>query len=200
MKPVVFWIAAAGASVSGAASAHVVLQEMEGRAAYQEYVTLVVPHGCGNSPTTEIRVKVPDGIPIVSPEQKPGWTLRITRRKLDTPQVGEGGTRVTDVVDQVSWSGGNVPSDQMVRFTMLVRTPDTPDKILYFKTIQKCANEEVRWVDTVPDGEPAWKVWARPAPSPFMVLKKADKPQLGATMQQIAAERKKLGPATKPQP
>ena len=175
------------------ATAHVALQNMEGHAGYQEYVTIVVPHGCGASPTTQVRVKIPEGIMIVAPEQKAGWVTAIIRRKLAEPTIGEGGAKVTEVIDEVSWSNGNLPIDQLGLFTLLVRTPDTPGRVLFFKTIQKCVAGETKWVDTIPQGEPTWKMWARPAPAPFMVLKKPDAPQLGATMQQILEERSKLG-------
>ena len=180
------------------AASHVVLQKWEAYAGYQEYVTFVVPHGCGNSPTVEVRVKIPDGITIAAPEQKAGWVTKITRRKLSEPIIGEGGARVSEVVDEVSWSSGNLPADQLGLFTVLVRTPDAPGRVLYFKTIQKCAQGETRWVDVIPEGEPTWKLWARPAPSPFLVLKKTEQPQLGASMQQILEERKRLGSPSAP--
>jgi uncharacterized protein YcnI len=184
---------AALALLSPLASGHVVLQRWAAPAGYQEYVTLVVPHGCGDAPTTSVRVKIPDGITIVVPEEKAGWTTRVTKRKLPAPVAAEGGARLSEVVDEITWSGGSLPSDRLGLFTMLARMPDQPGKIIYFKTIQTCGKEEVRWVDTVAEGEPAWKIWAAPAPAPFIELQKAPGPQLGATMQQIGAERAKRG-------
>ena len=177
------------------ASAHVVLQKWTAFAGYQEYVTLAVPHGCGASPTTEVRVKIPDGITIVVPEDKPGWTTRVVKRKLPAPVGGEGGTKITEVVDEIAWSGGSLATDRLGLFTMLARMPDAPGTVIYFKTIQTCATGETRWVDTIPAGEPTWKLWALPAPSPFIEVQKPPGPQLGATMQQIGAERAKRGGA-----
>ena len=187
------WITAISIVLVEPVTAHVVLQRMEGNAGYQEYVTIAVPHGCGVSPTTAVRVKIPEGILIVVPEPKAGWLTKIVRRKLAEPMAGEGGAKVTEVIDEVSWTNGNLPVDQLGLFTLLVRTPDAPGRVLFFKTIQKCVVGETKWVDTIAQGEPTWKLWARPAPSPFMLLKKADAPQLGATMQQIMEERSKLG-------
>jgi len=177
------------------ASAHVVLQKWTAYAGFQEYVTLAVPHGCGDSPTTEVRVKIPDGITIVVPEDKPGWTTRVTKRKLPTPIGGEGGAKITEVVDEIAWSGGSLATDRLGLFTMLARMPDAAGTVIFFKTIQTCAKGETRWVDTVPAGEPTWKLWAMPAPSPFIEVQKAPGPQLGASMQQIGAERAKRGGA-----
>jgi uncharacterized protein YcnI len=192
-------VAAAGiALVAAPASAHVVMQKWTASAGYQEYLTLAVPHGCGDSPTTGIRVKIPDGISILVPEDKPGWTTTIVKRKLPAPVSGEGGAKVTEVIDEIAWTGGNLGIDRLGLFTMLARMPDAPGTVLFFKTIQTCAKGEVRWVDTIPKGEPAWKIWATPAPSPFVELQRAPGPQLGATMQQIGAERAKRGGAAGP--
>lgn len=179
------------ALAASAAHAHVILQNMEGTAGYQEYVTLVVPHGCGASPTTRLRVRIPDGIDILVPEDTPGWDLEIVTRKLDTPIRGDGGTLITEVADEVIWTGGMLPPDRLGRFTMLVRMPDAPGRIMYFRTIQTCTEGESRWIDTVEEGEPAWKIWATEHPSPFIELKPAERPQLGATMQEIFAERER---------
>jgi uncharacterized protein YcnI len=181
------------ASGAQTAAAHVVLQKWEAMAGYQEFVTVAVPHGCGPSATIEVRVKIPDGVFPAVPEQKAGWTTSIVRRKLPQPINGEGGAKITEVIDEVVWSGGSVPTDQLGLFTILARLPDEPGRVLYFKTVQKCAVGETRWIDTLPAGEPIWKIWARPAPSPFLVLQKATRPQLGASMREIIEERKRLG-------
>ena len=181
------------------ASAHVVMEKFEAFAGYQTFLTLAVPHGCGPSPTTEVRVKVPEGIAVIVPEAKPGWTLEISKRKLDKPMPGEGGRPMAEMIDEISWKGGNLPGDQLGRFNLLALMPDKPGKVMFFKTIQKCAEGETKWVDTVADGEPIWKVWAMPAPSPFVELKAPPGPQLGASMQQIGEERKKMmKPGTAP--
>jgi periplasmic copper chaperone A len=193
MRKSLLLLSTAGALVSASASAHVVMEKWEAYAGYQTFMTLAVPHGCGAAPTTEIRLKVPDGIGVIAPAPEAGWKLSMVRKKLDQPRPGEGGRMVTEVVDEVVWTGGNLPTDQLGRFHFLAMMPNTPGKTLYFKTIQKCSEGETKWVDTVADTEPTWKVWAMPAPSPFVELKAPPGPQLGATMQEIGAERKKVG-------
>ncbi len=181
------------------ATAHVVMEKWEANAGYQTFMTLAVPHGCGASPTTEVRIKVPDGIGVFAPEPQAGWKLTIVRKKLDQPRPGEGGRMISEVIDEVVWSGGNLPADQLGRFNFLALMPNTPGKTMYFKTIQKCTEGETKWVDTVADGEPTWKIWATPAPSPFVELKAPAGPQLGASMQQIGEERKKMSKPAGPQ-
>jgi uncharacterized protein YcnI len=199
MKSVFASVSIAAVLVANSASAHVIMEKWEAYAGYQTFLTLVVPHGCGAAPTTEVRFKVPDGIDIIVPEPKPGWNLGIAMRKLENPMPGEGGRMVTEVVDEITWSGGNLPTNHLGKFNVLARMPDKPGKVMFFKTIQKCTEGETRWVDTVADGEPVWKVWALPAPSPFVEIKAAPGPQLGATMKEIGEERKKLGKPAGPQ-
>lgn len=190
MKHIASLVSAAGLMIAGSsATAHVVLQNWEAFAGFQEYVTVVVPHGCGASPTTELRVKIPDGIVILVPEEKPGWQTIVTKRKLPSPLAGEGGAKISEVIDEVVWTGGSLPGDRLGRFTMLARMPDAPGTVIFFKTVQKCAQGETRWIDTIAAGEPTWKIWASASPSPFVLLKKAPAPQLGATMPQILEER-----------
>ncbi len=193
MKCLFASVSLAALAAASTASAHVVLQKWEEHAGYQSFMTLVVPHGCGKSPTTEIRMKIPDGVNVVAPEPEAGWQVSVVRKKLDQPRAGEGGRPISEVIDEVVWTGGNLPTDHLARFDFLALMPNTPGKVLYFKTIQKCAEGETRWVDTVPDNEPVWKVWAKAAPSPFVTLKEPAGPQLGASMAEIAAERKKQG-------
>jgi uncharacterized protein YcnI len=199
MKSLLALVSAAAVLAASSASAHVVMEKWEAYAGYQTFLTVVVPHGCGMAPTTEVRVKVPDGIGIIVPEPEAGWTLDIAMRKLDQPRPGEGGRMITEVVDEISWSGGNLKTNHLGKFNMLALMPNAPGKVMYFKTIQKCSEGETRWVDTVAEGEPVWKVWAKPAPSPFVELKAAPGPQLGASMKEIAEERKKSGAPAGPQ-
>ncbi len=84
------------------ASAHVVLRKWTAYAGYQEYVTVAVPHGCGDSPITEVRIRIPDGITVLVPEDKPGWTTRVTKRKLPAPIGGEGGAEIIEVADEIA--------------------------------------------------------------------------------------------------
>jgi len=193
MKALLASVSSAAVMVATAASAHIVLEKWEENAGYQSFMTLVVPHGCGASPTTEVRMKVPEGVSVIVPEPEQGWKLAVLRKKLDKPITGEGGRPISEVVDEIVWSDGNLPTDHLGRFDFLALMPNTPGKVLYFKTIQKCAEGETRWIDTVPENEPIWKVWAKASPSPFVTIKQPAAPQLGATMQEIGAERKKQG-------
>lgn len=135
------------------ANAHVIIEGFKGRANYNEFLNLMVPHGCG---------------------------------LLDT----------TEVYDEVIWRG-NLPALHLGVFKFLARITGPIDSVVPFKVIQTCGDKEDRWVDVVDEGEPGWKMWALEAPAPFVVVVEGDGPQLGASMQDIGAERQRLGSATK---
>jgi uncharacterized protein YcnI len=175
-----------------AANAHVVITNMNQYAGWEGAVlTLLVPHGCGDSPTTEVRMKVPDNVNMILPEPKAGWQIKLTKRKLPEPKK-VGRREITEVQDEVIWSGGSLPIDQAGLFTFVTNFPDKPGERVYFKIIQKCASGEVKWVDTVKPEEEIWRTWLLESPSPFVVLGKPPQPQLFAPFEVIAAERKKM--------
>ncbi len=173
------------------ASAHLVIENFKGRAGYNEFLTLMVPHGCGPLATTELRMKVPPSVALFAPEQKDGWKTEVIMRKLDEP-IRRGPMVITEVFDEVVWRG-NLPSNQLGAFRFLARMPNAVGTVVPFKTIQKCGDEEVRWIDVVDAGEPAWKMWVAPEPAPFVEVIDAGVPQLGATMQQLQEAREQAG-------
>lgn len=180
------------------ADAHVVITNMNQPAGWEGAVlTLMVPHGCGTSPTTAIRMKVPENVNMVLPEPKPGWTITLTKRKLATPKK-VGNREITEVQDEVIWSGGSLPVDQAGLFNFVTNFPNKVGERVYFKTIQTCATGEERWIDTVTAEQEIWRIWLAKSPSPFVVLGAPAQPQLFAPFEVIAAERKKMMEAKKP--
>jgi uncharacterized protein YcnI len=191
-------VAGVAALLPFAADAHVVITNMNQSAGWEGAVlTLLVPHGCGASPTTEIRMKVPENVNMVLPEPKPGWKITLTRRKLATPKK-VGNREISEVQDEVIWSGGSLPGDQAGLFTFVTNFANKPGERVYFKTIQKCEAGEERWVDTVTAEQEIWRIWLTKTPSPFVVLGTPAQPQLFAPFETIAAERKKMMEAKKP--
>ena len=171
---------------STCASAHIVMQEMQARAGYQEVLTLLVPHGCGPEPTTEIRLKMPPEIAIALPESKPGWSTEIVYRELDQPLMLEG-VPFDQVIDEVVWRGGPLPGNELGRFVFLARLPDTPGARVFFKTIQVCGDTQDAWIETIADDQETFRIWLNERPSPFVELAVPERPQLGITMQELRA-------------
>jgi uncharacterized protein YcnI len=177
--------------LSGTIQAHLVIENFKGRAGYNEFLSLMVPHGCGVESTTEIRMKVPGSVALFAPEQKAGWETVVVMKKLDEP-IRRGPTVITEVFDEVIWRG-NLPANQLGVFRFLARIPNAVGSVVPFKTIQKCGDQEVRWVEMIADGEPAWKMWAMPEPAPFVEVVQPAGPQLGATMKQLQEARQQAG-------
>ena len=116
--------------------AHAFITDMEADAGSYHVVEIAVPHGCKGTATHTVRVKIPEGITLVRPEGKPGWQLSYTTRKSNEPYVTSEGARLTEVADEVTWSGGKLADSELGRFSLMVKLPDAPNSTLYFKTIQ----------------------------------------------------------------
>jgi periplasmic copper chaperone A len=110
-------------------------------------------------PTTKVEVQFPPGFLSVSSEPVPGWNIEITKRKLDKP-VEQFGETVTEEVDRVIFSGGQVGPGQFQDFGLSVGVPDKPaGSALTFKAIQTYqGGEVVRWIGPPDSEEPAPQV------------------------------------------
>jgi len=102
-----FVLAAAAAAANmlvfaGAASAHAILSPPVAKAKVLQVFTLSVPTEEEGATTTEIEMTVPSGLAIDSFAPSPGW-----KRTERTTGSGE-----EAVVQQVTWSGGKVPTDE----------------------------------------------------------------------------------------
>lgn len=123
---------------------------------------LRVGHGCDGSPTTAVRVKMPDGLLSVRPQMKPGWKIEIKMRKLDKPTDAGHGKMVTEVVDEVIWRG-NLPDTYFDEFGLSMKLPARPNTTLYFPVVQECVKGAWRWIE-IPEGDKKWGDYKSPAP------------------------------------
>lgn len=155
----------AASSFAVPAFAHVTLERNQAPVGASYKAVLRVPHGCSGSPTTAIRVRIPEGVIEVKPMPKPGWTLNIVKGKyaktysLFHAQVSEG-------VTEVDWSGGNLPDDYYDEFVFQsFLTGDLePGKILYFPVVQECEKGVHRWIEIPTEGS------EYPEPAPGLKL------------------------------
>src|SRR5205085_7587020 len=63
------------------AFAHVTLETAQAPVGSPYKAVLRVGHGCEGSPTTAIRIRIPDGIIAVKPMPKAGWKLDVVTGK-----------------------------------------------------------------------------------------------------------------------
>jgi uncharacterized protein YcnI len=117
-------------------------------------VTLSVPNERPDASTTSLEVQLPEDhpLPFVSVQPKPGWTAETTMRALEEP-IEAFGEEVTQVVDTVTWTGGEIGPGQFDTFSLSVGPlPEDVDELL-FPTVQTYSSgEEVAWIEETPEG------------------------------------------------
>lgn len=138
-------------AVATSGHAHITFQTSEVPANSFQRVVLQVPHGCAGSPTTGMRLQIPEGLSAVKPQPKPGWEISIV------PRDGNGG------VAEVRWKGGRLLDEHYDEFVLRVRIGDLHGQRLYVPTIQECEAGMHRWIDIPREGEAGHDL-AEPAP------------------------------------
>jgi uncharacterized protein YcnI len=120
-------------ATAGSASAHV---EAEGDTAPSGITTVTFSfhHGCGDSPTTSLKVELPTGTTEVTPQDPAGFTSTVTAGTL-------------------TWSGGSVPADATGTFVADLRIVGTAGDTVFLPTIQGCVDGQEDWIEKTDDPE-----------------------------------------------
>jgi uncharacterized protein YcnI len=105
-------VAAVALVTAVSASAHAHISPPVALAKTGQLFTLDVPTEKEGATTTKIVLTVPNGFSIDSFVDAPGW-------KRDVKSSGSG---EDTVIQSVTWSGGNVPTDEVSHFAFLGRT------------------------------------------------------------------------------
>ena len=146
-----FKVVSAVALLAGASSAfsHVSLAEASAPAGSTYRATLRIGHGCGVSPTTAIKVILPDGFKGAKPMPKSGWTLAVLKTKLAQPYDNHG-TAVTQDVSEVSWTASApefwLPDAHYDEFVFRGGLPAQAGA-LWFKVVQTCETGRNDWIE-----------------------------------------------------
>jgi len=133
---------------ASSASAHITLESKEATIGAPFKAVFVVPHGCAGSATIKIRVQIPDGVIAVKPMSKPRWNIETIKGKY-AAEYDFHGTKLSEGVKEVVWSDGTLPDDFYDEFVLTMYLTDTlkPGSMLYFPTVQECAQGISRWID-----------------------------------------------------
>lgn len=162
-------VVAAGVVLAGAsgASAHVTIAEGEAQAGSYTVLTFGVPHGCGESATTEVRIQIPESMPQVTPTVNPSWSVAKVMVELDEPVEAGHGQMITERVAEVVYSTDDpLPADLRDAFELSVRIPDdAAGTVLYFPTVQICEEGETAWIEIPAEGQSPFEL---DEPSPFI--------------------------------
>jgi len=154
------------ALTAGIAGAHVTIGDEDQVAGAYTVLTVSVPHGCEESPTTRIRIQMPEEIPAVTPTVNPNWDVEVTTTALAEPiDIGHG-TMVSERESEVVYTA-KTPLDAGLRDSMelSLQVPEAAaGKTLYFPIIQECTEGESAWIEIPNDGEDGEEL-AKPAPA-----------------------------------
>ena len=97
-------------------------------------VTFAFTHGCAGSPTTGLKVQLPDGTTLVTPQNPTGWTSTTTGGEL-------------------SWTGGSIPDSTPGEFVASMRIVGTTGTTIFLPTVQVCAAGQENWIEKTEDPE-----------------------------------------------
>jgi uncharacterized protein YcnI len=133
--------AALAIAVPASASAHVTVSPDELVAGDHGVLTFTFSHGCETSPTTSLRITIPDGLASVAPTMDGDWSIDVER--------GADG-----LVSAVTYTALTpVPIDLRGAVSMSVGLDeDTPDTLV-FPVVQTCVEGSTEWTQVAEKGE-----------------------------------------------
>ncbi|WP_278313448.1 YcnI family copper-binding membrane protein [Lolliginicoccus levis] len=143
------------------ALAHVTANPDEATSRYFR-TALRVGHGCEGSPTTAVRVQIPEGVENAGAEQIAGWDAEVIREDLAEPIEGAHGP-ITDRVSEIVFSGNSLPDEQFQEFGLSLTLADNAPDVLWLPVIQECEDGANRWIE-IPESVDQWGDLDSPAP------------------------------------
>jgi uncharacterized protein YcnI len=158
---------------AGAASAHVTASPGEAPADGYTVQTFALGHGCEDSPTTQIKIQMPESIPQVAPSVNVNWDVEKVMETLDEPLDTGEGEALTERVSEVVYTAKTpLPDGLRDSFELSMKMPDTPDETLYFPVVQVCETGETAWIEIPEEG--ATEEPEHPAPAVTITAAEGD--------------------------
>ena len=139
-----------------------------------------IPHGCDGSPTTRVRVVIPEGVIGVRPKPMPGWSIETKRGAYARSYKFYHGAVLTEGVKEIVWSGrlSDEFYDEFV-FAAFLTDSLRAGTTLHFPVYQDCEKGAHAWADVPAPGQDAHALKS-PAPG-IALLPVADKGQAAQT-------------------
>jgi periplasmic copper chaperone A len=174
-------MAATGAltlGLAGTATAHITANPAEGPSDGYATVSFQVPHGCEESPTTQVRIQIPPSVPSVTPSVHPLWNVATKEGKKDKVELH--GETITRGVSEITYTAKQpLPADRLDSFAVSLKLPAGKEgDSVYFPTIQRCEQGQTRWIQIPAEGESAEEL---EEPAPAVVLTAAEGEETAAT-------------------
>jgi periplasmic copper chaperone A len=161
----IFIAITAALAAASSAYAHITLENQESPVGGPYKAVMQVPHGCGGTATTAIRVRIPEGILAVKPMPKPGWKLDTVSGKYPH-SFSANGVKANEGITELRWSGGNLPNAYYDEFIFISTIADELEagKSVYFPVVQECEKGVHRWIDIPSTGGHSRDETSEPAP------------------------------------
>jgi periplasmic copper chaperone A len=165
-------------ALAGSAGAHVTANPGEAPSDGYATVNFEVPHGCEESPTTQVRIQIPPSVPSVTPSVHPLWNVATKEGKKDKVELH--GETITRGVSEVTYTAKQpLPPDLLDSFAISLKFPAGEDgESVYFPTIQRCEKGQTRWIQIPAEGESPEEL---EEPAPAVVLTAAEGGHGGAS-------------------
>ena len=123
------------------AGAHVGVTPDELTAGDHAVLTFSFSHGCENSPTTALRITMPDGLASAAPTADGDWQIDVER--------GDDG-----LVSAVTYTAATpVPTDLRGAVSMGVGLDESTPETLVFPVVQECVVGSTEWTQVAEKGE-----------------------------------------------
>ena len=154
------------------AQAHVTIEAREAAVGAPFKAVFRVSHGCGESPTTKLRVRIPAGVIAVKPMPKSGWQIDTVKSRYDKTYNYFHGAQLSEGVTEISWSG-KLPDQYFDEFVLSGFMADTLKlgMMIYFPVVQECEQGVHRWIE-IPKAGAAGGHLKEPAPGLMLIPKK----------------------------
>jgi uncharacterized protein YcnI len=158
-------------ALAGTAGAHITADPGEAPSDGYATVSFQVPHGCEESPTTQVRIQIPPSVPSVTPSVHPLWDVSTNEGKKDKVELH--GETITRGVSEVTYTAKQpLPPDRLDSFAISLKFPAGEEgESVYFPTIQRCEKGQTRWIQIPAEGESAEEL---EEPAPAVVLTAAE--------------------------
>lgn len=132
---------------------HVEPQVSEAPAGARTTFGFLVEHGCDDSATVRVSIRLPEGAFDPVPQAPAGWTGVV---EPGEPPV-------------VTFTGGPLAADVPATFGVELVTPNRPGETVLFPTVQTCEVGEIGWVDPAEGSEePAPRIVLTENPNPIL--------------------------------
>ena len=123
-------VAAVAGALAPVAAAHSIVLPFSSRPADLQLYTVVVPT-VTDAATTQVALKVPEGIDFLLVKETPGWKVTIERQN--------------DRIDVIRWTGSAGP-DLFSEFRLIARNPILEGDLPWRITQRYANGETVRWI------------------------------------------------------